>query len=167
MNNGKYNKKYTPKYDWDYINKKYLDSKIQEINNNFEKQGLNYSLINKTFSGYWIDGVGKKYKKYTQEFRYDKTSINPGDTFDLTGLTSVIVKQYLKLEIFYDSSGDFVSLPFTSNTSGSSTPGHLSGRILKTSNSGNTKGVDYVRLFGNLSYGGAGTLIIRVEYIKN
>ena len=162
MNNGRYNKKYTPKYDYDLINKKYLDEILKILD-----EESTHSLSNETFSGYWIDSLGKKFKRYTKEFRYETSSINPGDTFDLTGLTSVIVKQYLKLEIFYDSSGDFVSLPFTSNTSGSSTPGHLSGRILKTSNSDNTKGVDYVRLFGNLSYGGAGTLIIRVEYIKN
>ena len=162
MNNGRYNKKYTPKYDYDMINKKYLDEILKILD-----EESTYSLSNETFSGYWIDSLGKKFKRYTKEFRYETSSINPGDTFDLTGLTSVIVKQYLKLEIFYDSSGDFVSLPFTSNTSGSSTPGYLSGRILKTSNSDNTKGVDYVRLFGNLSYGGAGTLMIRVEYIKN
>ena len=124
-------------------------------------------MINKTFSGYWIDGVGKKYKKYIQEFRYDKTSINPGDTFILNDLTSSIVKKYLKFEIYYDANNDFVSLPFTSNTSGSTTPGHLSGRILRDFNSTNTTGFDCIKLYGNLSYGGAGTLIIRVEYIKN
>ena len=133
--------------------------------NNYLEEILTISNIQETFAGYWIDNSGTKFKKYIREIRYQKNSINPGDKFDL-GLNKSNVNKYLSLECFYDVEDGFVSMPFTANTLNNNTPQHLSSRIIRSDNPSNSTGNDYVDLYGNLSYGGAGTFIIRVEYTK-
>lgn len=121
--------------------------------NNYLEEILTISNIQETFAGYWIDSLGVKHNRYKKELRFDVNSINPNDSFNLD-ITNV--DRYLRLECFYEVHNGFVSLPFSSNVAN---PGQtLSARILKDP--------ERVGLFGNLSYGGAGTFIIRVEYTK-
>lgn len=140
------------------------DNSVKKLDEYLEETST-ISNTQETFAGYWIDNSGTKFKKYIREIRYQKSSINPGDKFDL-GLNKLNVNKYLSLECFYDVGDGFVSMPFTANSSGNNTPQHLSSRIIRSDNPSNSTGNDYVDLYGNLSYGGAGTFIIRVEYTK-
>ena len=140
------------------------DNSVKKLDDYLEEVST-ISNTQETFAGYWIDNSGTKFKKYIREIRYQKSSINPGDKFDL-GLNKLNVNKYLSLECFYDVGDGFVSMPFTANSSGNNTPQHLSSRIIRSDNPSNSTGNDYVDLYGNLSYGGAGTFIIRVEYTK-
>ena len=129
-----------------------MDEAIKNLDEYLEETST-ISNTQETLVGYWVDSSGVKHERYQKELRFSVNSINPGNEFQLNISN---VDKFLKIETYYEVDGGFVPLPFSSNVSN---PGQtLSARILKDP--------ERVGLFGNLSYGGAGTFIIRVEYTK-
>lgn len=128
------------------------DNSVKKLDEYLEETST-ISNTQETLVGYWVDSSGVKHERYQKELRFSVNSINPGNEFQLNISN---VDKFLKIETYYEVDGGFVPLPFSSNVSN---PGQtLSARILKDP--------ERVGLFGNLSYGGAGTFIIRVEYTK-
>lgn len=131
-----------------------MDKGIKYLDETLENNST-LSCINENFIGYWIDSSRKKHERYQIEMRFPKSSLNPNDSFSISSLNA---DKILKFECYYDVSNAFVSLPFTANSSGSTTPQHLSARILKNP--------DQIKLFGNLTYDSGETFIARIEYTK-
>lgn len=128
------------------------DNSVKKLDEYLEETST-ISNTQETLVGYWVDSSGVKHERYQKELRFSVNSINPGNEFQLNISN---VDKFLKIETYYEVDGGFVPLPFSSNVSN---PGQtLSARILRDN--------DRVELYGNLSYGGAGTFIIRVEYTK-
>lgn len=128
------------------------DNSVKKLDEYLEETST-ISNVQETLVGYWVDSSGVKHERYQKELRFSVNSINPGNEFQLNISN---VDKFLKIETYYEVDGGFVPLPFSSNVSN---PGQtLSARILRDN--------DRVELYGNLSYGGAGTFIIRVEYTK-
>ena len=128
------------------------DNIVKDLDDYLEEAST-ISNTQENLVGYWVDSSGVKHKRYQKELRFSVNSINPGNEFQLNISN---VDKFLKFETFYDVENGFVPLPFSSNVAN---PGQtLSARILRNN--------DRVELYGNLSYGGAGTFIIRVEYTK-